>query len=210
MIVTSFYTKNTEYEKEAQNLILSCKKFDVPFDIIGIDSLGSWEKNCAFKPQFLLNQLDKHQKPLVWLDADAVLMQAPTLFYDLNCDIALYSPENLPDHHPSKFLSGTLYIQNTKEARSFLKLWDEECSKAEGWDQIALRNVLLHLPIALTVGLLPQSYCAIFDKTMNESPVIMHYQASRLFKKGINREVVPFWNDNLFTQNDRQNFSKNH
>ena len=60
-LVISFYTKNTPYEAEVQNLIDSCRRFDLPHQIEGVESFGSWEMNCAFKPYFILKQLKQLQ-----------------------------------------------------------------------------------------------------------------------------------------------------
>lgn len=192
MKIVSFYTQGTGYEKEAESLIASCKKQRLAYDVIGTASKGSWEKNCAYKPQFLIEMLKKHSCPLVWLDADAVILKSPKLFASLDCDLALYSPCHLPLEHPSKFLTGTLYIQNTPAARQLLKQWDKECQKGGMWDQIALKNVLLRGNLELKTASLPESYCAIYDKPLKEEPVIIHYQASRLLKKEVDNEVVSF------------------
>lgn len=210
-MLVSYYTLGTGYEEEVKNLIASCEKWGIQHDIVGIDSKGAWDQNCCYKPRFLLEKLEEHQCPLFWVDADAVVLQKPTLFDTLTCDIALRIYKELPLEHPSKLITGTLFFRPTDKAKKLLELWDEECQKmleeneAEVWDQIALKRVLLKDP-DVEVFPLPNSYCSIYDKTLQETPVILHYQASRLFKKEVNNEVVPFWESAAFSQQNRSDF----
>lgn len=206
-LIVSYYTKNTGYEKEAENLIASCKEHSLPCQIDPIDSLGSWEKNCCYKPRYLLEKLKNIGKPLLWLDVDASIAQKPTLFETIECDIALRIVEELPQSHPSKMISGTIYINSTPATFKILELWEMECcrmfKKEEGevWDQIALRNVLQNLPFSATIFPLPKEYYLVYDRIKNEEEkkrgIIIHYQASRLLKKEVNQEVAPFWHSSF-------------
>ncbi|WP_420421652.1 putative nucleotide-diphospho-sugar transferase [Simkania sp.] len=212
-LIVSYYTAGTGYEEEVQNLIASCKKLDLQTDIVPIQSRGSWDKNCCYKPEFLLEKLDEHQRPVVWVDADAIFLKKPTLFDSLECDVALRTYEELPLDHPSKVYTGTVYFSNNEKARSLLKRWAEESQKMlqeeekEVWDQVSIKQALFGSDVDLFP--LPDTYATIYDKqlTPNEDAVILHYQASRLFKKEVNNEVVPFWENEMFSQETRQNFS---
>ena len=212
-LIVSYYTAGTGYEEEVQNLIASCKKLDLQTDIVPIQSRGSWDKNCCYKPEFLLEKLDEHQRPVVWVDADAIFLKKPTLFDSLECDVALRTYEELPLDHPSKVYTGTVYFSNNEKARSLLKRWAEESQKMlqeeekEVWDQVSIKQALFGSDVDLFP--LPDTYATIYDKqiTPNEDAVILHYQASRLFKKEVNNEVVPFWENEMFSQESRQNFS---
>ena len=55
--IICFYTPDTGYEKEVEGLIASCKKFDLPFSVDPIPNFGTWEKNCCFKPKYILKKL---------------------------------------------------------------------------------------------------------------------------------------------------------
>lgn len=211
-IIVSYYTRNTGYQEEVKNLIASCEKIGLFYDIVGIESQGTWNKNCCYKPQFLLKKLQEYQRPIVWIDADAIFLKKPLLFETLTCDIALRIYDDLPIEHPSKIITGTVYLQNHPNVYKLLKVWDIECQKmlqknTEIWDQVALKSALLQGPL-LNLLSLPDSYCFIYDKSLSpkEEAVILHYQASRLFKKVINKEVSPFWESNLFSQDFRKNF----
>ena len=88
-IIICYYTKDTGYENEIENLITSCEKFSLPYVVDAIDSLGTWEKNCCYKPRYILDKITSLKRPVLWLDADCVVVQKPTLFDSLECDIAL-------------------------------------------------------------------------------------------------------------------------
>lgn len=213
MIIVSYYTKNTGYEQEVENLIASCKKFDLESDIVGIESRGRWDANCCYKPRFLLEKLKEHQAPLVWMDADAVFLKKPTLFQTLTCDMALRIIPHLPEDHPSKVITGTLFLQNRPALFEILKLWEAECAEMlkgeiEVWDQVALKRSLSKGP-SLKLSSLPDPYYMIYDQPyfQKEKAVIAHYQASRLFKKEVNKEVVQFWESSMFSQRNRRFFS---
>ncbi len=193
-LVVSFYTRNTPYEWYAKNLIDSCKKFGLEYDIEGIETAGSWELNCAFKPLFLLQKLQEHKRSLLWVDADAVFVQKPMWIPSFTGDIAVRIYSQCPTNHPSKINSATVYLNATESGEQLVKLWAKEGleqiksreRKEEFWDQIALKDVLCLSGWKGVVGILPVAYCSIFehpeDKKMCSSPVIEQYQASRLYK----------------------------
>ena len=64
-LIVSYYTAGTGYEVEVQNLIASCRKLDLQADIVPIPSRGSWDKNCCYKPEFLLEKLQFLEKGMV-------------------------------------------------------------------------------------------------------------------------------------------------
>lgn len=201
-MIVSYYTKKTHYEREVAGLIDSCEKFSLEYDIVGIDCRGSWETNCSYKPRFLITMLEKHQRPIIWIDIDAIVAQKPLLFETLTCDIATTVNFDLPDDHPSKVLSGTIFINNTSPARALLKSWAEKVA-GEEWDQVALRKALAETTCAFTP--LPQEYTAIKGRNTKD-PVIVHYQASRHYKKLINKEVLPLFGMHEWNAKDFADF----
>ena len=212
--IISYYTEGTGYEREVENLIASCQKLNLPHQIDSIPSMGSWEKNCCYKPRYILEKLNELTSPVLWLDADAVVVKKPTLFESLTADIALRVVESLPNESPSKMISGTVYVNHTTKAMTILKEWDAECQRllttreTEVWDQVALRNVLLNSDVI--VYPLPRAYYMIYDTMTtqmgSDEAIIIHYQASRLFKKEIDQLVIPFWTTEESSQKGRKAF----
>jgi len=197
-LVISFYTKNTPYQLEIQNLIASCELYQIQHSIEGVDSFGSWEINCAFKPFYILGKLKEFQRPILWIDADGVFMKKPAVIAAFNSDLATRINGDCPDQHPSKIISSTIYVDFSAKGMNLMRLWAQESQRIlnqenrneEFWDQIALRNVLLANPDGAKIEALPLSYAKIFDHPKDlqsqEMAVIQHYQASRRFKKIIN------------------------
>ncbi len=188
-LVISFYTKHTLYQLDAHHLIESCEKFGIEHHVEGIESFGSWELNCAFKPFFIAEKLKAFQRPVLWVDVDAVFVKKPKSLKVFEKDFAVYSQRDLANDHPSKVRSGTLYVNYNDGGVGILKAWVEECQRLlvdpqrteEFWDQIALRNVVL----SQTVGLLPLSYIKILGHPVDAkcvNPIILHLQASRRAK----------------------------
>ncbi len=192
-VIISFYTKGTPYEQEVKKLIASCKKFGLETAIEGVESFGNWEINCAYKPFFILKKLEELQKPVLWVDADAVFIQKPTWQEAFAADFSVHLEPELPRDHPSKVRSGTIFVR--EGGKLLLKQWIQHCHsqlsdpKREGefWDQTALRDAIASTVVQ--VAPLPLSYVKIFDHPIDlitvAEPVIEHYQASRRFKESV-------------------------
>lgn len=82
-----------------------------------LPSLGSYEKNCLRKPQFILNCLEKFKEPIIWIDADSIVNQLPTemdnIIEDVGC---VEKPCKTPE-------SALIYFNNTLHSKDFLKSW---------------------------------------------------------------------------------------
>lgn len=213
--IVSYYTENTPYEEEIKGLIESCKKLNLPTSMDPIPNFGTWEKNCCFKPKYILKKLLDLQSPVLWIDADAIVYQKPTLFETLEADVAVRIIEEVPNTHPSKMTSGTLFFNHTPKAIEVLQEWDEETENLlqtdpELWDQISLRNVLLRS--SATVYPLDARYCQVYNRIEDEetlkNSLVIHFQASRTLKKVLNREVVPFWDESDYILNKKEKIIK--
>lgn len=205
-LVVSFYTKDTPYEEEVQHLIHSCRKWEIEHEVEGVPSAGSWEMNCAFKPIFILKKLQEKNRPLLWVDADAIFMKKPTYLEEFQEDLAVRMYD-CPDDHPSRIVSATIFINATEMAKRVVQLWAEECLSLlqqkgrtrEMWDQEALRRVLFMKNPGASYKPLPIAYSKIYDHPADEAacidPVIIQNQASRRYKRWVNcpEERIPGW-----------------
>ena len=112
--IISGYTVNTPYEQEVDFLRKSLLEHKVlDFEIIPYQSFGSWSRNCQYKAVLIKQQLLEHKKPIVWLDADAILCSYPSLFHNIDKDLAGCK-------HYGQVVSGTLYIKYNKLMLNFL------------------------------------------------------------------------------------------
>lgn len=188
-IVINCYTIGTPYEKEAQGLRASLEKLGMESEIIGVPSLGNWERNCAFKAQFIQDTYMRLDRPVLWVDADAVVHDFPRLLAGAEADFAIGKISGW------QFASGTVYFNRTPLGQHLLKTWVDHChQEPEIWDQIHLDRAWEE--VAATQSLftrwLPQSYVKIFDmpwetrllasKDDTRRAVIEHFQASRRFR----------------------------
>jgi hypothetical protein len=194
-LVVSFYTSNTPYEQEVQGLVKSCQRWNIEHQIDPIASSGSWELNCAFKPLFLLQKMEKVQRPLLWVDADAIFQKSISWEREFSWDLAVKMYEGSEDH-PSKIVSSAVFINATEGGKKILRLWADMCFSMlqdpfrleEVWDQDALRKVLFSKNHGAIWGSLSPSYSIIEGHPQDQKytdPVLVQYQASRRYKRWI-------------------------
>ncbi len=178
MILVSFYTKQTIYEKEVEDLAASCQALQIEHYIEAREDLGCWEKNCNQKPQFILECLERFNRPLLWVDADGIVLQKPCLNLE-EYDLGLYF-NNIATKHAR---NATIYISPTPAATAFLKLWSDTLQKQKKLlpDQPVMISLIRKKLIPLKIGHLPLEYMQIFDRDPIplEKTVILHFQASR-------------------------------
>ncbi len=206
-LIVSYYTKDTPYEKEVESLIDSCKGQGLEYHIEGIEDRGSWEANCAYKPYFMREKMKEFQRPLLWVDADAVFLQnlqfEEFMFSDLAFyydPIDYYYDPTIQDPRFSAF-AGTVYVNFTEGGLAGLDLWcrySDDILKAAGKetpysDQASLHFIRLSKP-AFSIAKIPITHAKIFDQLVNgldrNQIVIEHNQASRRFKKSKGKEHV--------------------
>jgi hypothetical protein len=194
-IVVGYYTKNTLYEKEVKRLINSLRRFNLPYHIEAIESIGPWIANVNYKPKFCKKMLESYNKPILYLDSDAVVRKYPKLFDIIDCDIAIHYRNGV------ELLTGTLYFNNTSPARRIIEEWIKQVEKnPSDPDQINLAKVLPRLE-GINVFILPPNYCQIYDIMRSAGkPVIEHFQASRRYKHNIPRSKELFNRFKSFSQ----------
>jgi hypothetical protein len=175
--VTVAYCTKGGYEEEANKLRASLEKLNIQHQVRVIYSLGSWQKNCLYKPLFIREMLQKYKKPVLYVDADAVIHKPPALLDTLNADFAVHYFRNL------QLASGTLYFNNSVPAINLLDAWIERNRNyPNDADQDNLQHVLEKpgWKNRIKIHYLPAEYCKIFDLMPGvNDPVIEHFQASR-------------------------------
>jgi hypothetical protein len=194
-VVISFFTEGTSYEQEVKNLKESLELFGMEADIQGVAPLGTWERNCAYKARFIRDTYFRLDRPVLWLDADAVVRDYPLLVAGAEADFAIHRCAGW------QFASGTLYFNRTCLGQLLLETWVQHCeARPDIWDQIhidrAWEEVTARHP--LYTMWLPQSYAKIFDREwenegtvppgLMRQPVIEQFQASRRLKQEVSSE----------------------
>jgi hypothetical protein len=183
-IVVAFYTVNTGYEKEVQNLLASMQGLDLSYEVWGIESLGSWQKNTQIKADFIKMMILKYKQPIAYIDADAVFHQYPELFDVISADFAAHY-----HNYKKELLSGTLFFNYTKMSLVLIDEWLKQNEKNPNkWDQYTLQYTHKNMS-NLKFYQLPPEYTKIFDANYKKigvsigKPIIEHFQASRRFKE---------------------------
>jgi hypothetical protein len=192
-IIISYYTVGTGYEVEIEKLRQSLIKFELPHHIEGIKSRGSWIKNVHYNNELILKAFDMFpDKAIVSLDADAVVERYPALFDTLDCDFAAHM--HTWKSGRVELLCSTMYWQGNRKTRKFLaevierhKVYPQETQQPgmlrtlKSWGIQRIKFVSL-----------PPQYARIFDLMESvKYPVINQYQASRRFRKAVNRAGMP-------------------
>ncbi|MCK4793140.1 MAG: hypothetical protein KAV87_55935, partial [Desulfobacteraceae bacterium] len=91
-IFASYYTKNTGYGKQIEELKDTLRRFNLESDIKGIKDLGDWYKNTYVKSLFVVQTMKRHpDRSIVFVDADAKIRRSPVLFNDYDCDFAFHN-----------------------------------------------------------------------------------------------------------------------
>jgi len=175
MRIISCYTK--DYAKMAKKLRASCKKLGLTHSIKQVPERVSWRKNTFYKPEYILEMLCKHEEPVLWVDADAVVNSEPRYFTDErvihDIDMGFYV-------FGKKILTGTLYFGNTDKAKDFLRMWLNTCNMSTPpWhDQDVLNRMFMDgkHPPDLKFTVFPACYIRIkcMPHHQDVRPVIEH------------------------------------
>ena len=186
-----------EYRDEALALLDTVDAFEIRLHEYPYHSFGDWVRNCQETVAITLRALERFApEPVIWIDADARMMQYPALFDDLaagNCDIAVHRRMN-KDGQGSHYNSGTIFWQNTDKVRAFI---NDQMDRLRDYNQMRAGHypymdyMLRQTEHDLNIYELPLEYSYIEGTEQPEEQipfgrvVILHTQASRRMKKKI-------------------------
>lgn len=182
--IVAFFTPNSFYEQEAARMEASAVRLGLSVATTAVSSAGSWVRNAALKPTFLLKERQAKRGRLLYVDVDAVFHRNPwPALGSYDCDIAVYR-EN------GRLISATILFNDTPAALRLLKAWKAECDRdPDIWDQVVLQRILdedqAKADPQFRVAALPASFCWIFDRIGNAKPdaiYVEQLQASRQAK----------------------------
>lgn len=152
MRICTFHT-NSKYEYIAKRMIESAERFGLTGKSVKKPHHGKWWENVNHKPAVILDALKANSgQPLLYIDADAIVDAAPTIFDNCDADIAAHFEA------PNKPCGGTLWFSGGKRSVALVEAWINEIAKApkQPDDAVnlgtAIRQVsglrVLHLPPA--------------------------------------------------------------
>ena len=190
--VISYFTKNTPYEQEADNLRESLVKFNIPHKIYAEDNLGNWTKNTQLKAKVIHRALNEFEDDILWIDSDAIVYGELDFFQNLNCDLSVY--HLISRYNPFELLSGTLFYKNNSKVKQIVQEWINLNDNNNEWDQRNLQAIIEKPENKnnIIIEKLPLPYIVINNYQKHQgrlkSPaIIKHFQASRRIKALINK-----------------------
>jgi hypothetical protein len=95
-LYVSYYTIGSGYEAEAAELIRTLEIYKLPHRVTGVgkefgEAPWSWQRATQYKAEYIRDMQRSYPgRPIVWLDADARVMQRPRLFEWLKCDVGAH------------------------------------------------------------------------------------------------------------------------
>jgi len=182
-IFIGYYTPH--YKGNAQKLESSLVVNKLEYAIYKAACRGSWDANTKIKTEIIEHALKEYKKPVVYVDADAVIRSRPSLFESLDCDFSCHRKGG------AEVLSGTLYFNTTDKSFELLDIWRRmNHQQPKTWDQRNLKDALDEIK-DLNEYALPPAYCQIFDSMKHHGKaVIEHFQASRRLKRRVNMQTA--------------------
>ena len=200
MIYVSYATEGIYEGVMAKYLHPTLHRWGLEHDIVTIPDPKSWQMATHYKATFLKKMLEKHQQPVVFIDADGTIEQYPMLLgvidsYAPTTDIALhlldwyYQWRHEQGNPKREYLTGTLYLGYNAVVMKLLDTWIDLNNKDTDLEQRHLQ-LLLEKSTLMDVYNLPANYCVIpmcsgklpYHYLNGEKPIILHHQVSRLYK----------------------------
>ena len=132
----SFYTdidNRTYYSDHANRLQENCQTLNIPIDIIKLESQGDYRLNCLAKPKFILEMMQKKQKPVVWMDVDSIIHEELTVFDTVETyDIGFAAVHN-------NIKASPIYLNYNPLVLEFIQNWIDDCDTIEeAWNNALL------------------------------------------------------------------------
>lgn len=208
-LVVSYFTDD-RYRRYAVRLAQSCETHGFSHSIIKLPDQGRWVMNVAMKGSFIHLMMQKHERPLLWIDADAEivngnevrngLLELSVNEYDfairgepcgqryraVGWDHTFPMPTSWPpDLRPRRFNTGTMWFNQTDGAKRLVKLWrDRAIESPRSYQQHLLQTAWAdaNAEYPIKTKWWPQSWCRIERMHKKTKPLINHRLASTEFK----------------------------
>ncbi len=188
--IVAFYTANSFYEQEAERMVASAVRLGLCVTATAVTSAGTWVRNAALKPTFLLGERKAKRGPLLYVDVDAVFHRNPwpaLAVYD--GDLAVRYAND------GRLISATILINDTPAACRLLEIWKERCDKdPDVWDQVVLQQILEEDQASnapqFRVASLPIAFCWVFDRLNNEETDVVYIEQLQASRQATRRKLL--------------------
>ncbi|OGN61448.1 MAG: hypothetical protein A3F09_01720 [Chlamydiae bacterium RIFCSPHIGHO2_12_FULL_49_11] len=183
--VISYFSKKLISESVRDQFEASCKKNGIDYFIeeVAFDSLNTF---LAYKPHFIIKELEKSGEDVLYVDIDSVFQKAPTFFDKCRADISLYLRDELPFDDDYKLVANTIFAKPTYSGKKLLNLWNLEAKRrlkklkeeTPLLDQLSLKKVILHYPTIVELRRIPRPFLS-FPYEKRTGAVIEHTNSMR-------------------------------
>lgn len=120
------FTPTPYYEKFAKELERKCVLFGVDHDICKLESRGSYGANCLMKPEFILDKIIEHKRPVMWMDCDTDFRNPFSNFNGIKQDLGMASHNG----EISWITASPIYFNYTLGSFRVLREWVIHCRAA--------------------------------------------------------------------------------
>lgn len=183
MKIVAFYTPS--YRHIVQGLLDSVEKFGYDIHAEEVEDRGTWEENCAQKPEVIYRCMQEYKEDILYLDADAVINRELPMEDLTGNKIKFYVLVwNDGAKRVNELLSGTVYIPYNEENLEIVKKWKaHQINNPMIWDQITFGEVLNKMD-NYEFTTLDAAWCYVekYHESLVDNPIIIHGQASRVMK----------------------------
>ena len=176
-IIVSFYTKDWQYPEYANKLKNDCIRLKIDYDIQELPSTGDYIRNTSLKPQFILDMLNKHKRPVLWIDCDGSLLKSPDVLIDFDKSDFDFSAKKCPDNYVRQYHVGTLCFNYNRYVINLIETWIDCSFNKQRADDSAFDVAIREFDTPPKVKLLPDNYFIILKKLTDVPPnraVIVH------------------------------------
>lgn len=149
-IIISFFTDDWEYPKHAERLKKECESHGLEYHIEQRESTKDYIKNTSIKPFFIRDCIDKFQRPVFWVDVDALIMKKIDIeIKDQDIAACRYFNEKIK----RSWSVASLFFNYTEKSKIFLDHWcdnsknvTDEASFEITWQSLKEKVKILQLP----------------------------------------------------------------
>lgn len=159
----------------------SLERFDLACHIEPVEAQLGDRILCFEKAEFMMRMWNKYREPLLFVEAGAVLREAPLLPSFLGCDLALHKWNGW------EMSARTLYLGRTKAAEMMLRTWQQlAASYPAVWEGYLLDQAwsLTSSQMPLDTVWLPRSYHALKGDLGAMRATILHDQQTTTLELG--------------------------
>lgn len=130
MKVVGYWTGNKKYQELAGQMRSSAEKFGFDVEIHNPELLGNttdhmmnWVLNCSLCPFVVKSALEKDDRDVWFLDADAVVVKRPAPILDINEDFDCAFVYHYQKNGTRELMSNSMLFRNTDASKRLVKNW---------------------------------------------------------------------------------------